>query len=500
MTTASSSACKRIPATRGRLRNRNVALAISTAALMLLQACSAGSGDQLPNRVEVDFPGMGDCRAMFADIDARIDAAGVRHAGYHRVPGMPYLRSDRLLASFAHEVDGLDDFGIWIRRMRAFDIEARDYELMNLGMPEAERVALRSDLQRCAHGLSYIDLEDEDNVEWLRHAVVPPDERSSVTRKLGLYPLAVPLLKAYVERRHRQTYQRFAEPPSAADADRLYFQAESTRQSALVPPGFDVVLQDSLGFPGMIESAWRAVAEKHAPRIWTTAVPGMPVWTPHGATVDSRIPAVYFQIGFTRMGAERLVQVNYVMWFAGLDESGAPSLDSLVWRVTLDRDGEPLLYDSVHGSGSDHLLFPVQRLSLRGNDDYWRQPLAMPQTELPDGGVVLKLSVDGTTLQGIVERETAAPSTVHEYRLVDYDRLFALPHPEGGTRSLFDSRGRVPGREAETPAWLQVSGIDEPAALRQLGRHPLTLVGRDHFDDAFLLDRLFEKNGAARSP
>ena len=72
-----------------------------------------------------------------------------------------------------------------------------------------------------------------------------------------------------------------------------------------------------------------------------------------------------------------------------------------------------------------------------------------------------------------------------------YEDLMALPHPQGGTRSLFGPDGIVPGPHADDPIGGRSSGIPEPGALRALSRLPVAHVGRRHFDEAFLLETVF---------
>ncbi|MBM3555899.1 MAG: hypothetical protein FJX47_10135, partial [Alphaproteobacteria bacterium] len=66
----------------------------------LLAACA---GLEAPSEIHrVEAPAIvQDCATWFADLDRRIDLAGTRDAGASRVSGFPYLRVDRLTASFA---------------------------------------------------------------------------------------------------------------------------------------------------------------------------------------------------------------------------------------------------------------------------------------------------------------------------------------------------------------------------------------------------------------
>jgi hypothetical protein len=74
----------------------------------------------------------------------------------------------------------------------------------------------------------------------------------------------------------------------------------------------------------------------------------------------------------------------------------------------------------------------------------------------------------------------------------EYDVLRSLPADEG-YRSLFGAYGLIAGTERTERFLLWPMGIRSPGAMRQWGRHPTAFVGRRHFDDAFLIESLFER-------
>ena len=74
----------------------------------------------------------------------------------------------------------------------------------------------------------------------------------------------------------------------------------------------------------------------------------------------------------------------------------------------------------------------------------------------------------------------------------DYDVLRSLPS-DNEYRSLFGTHGLVAGTERSERFLLWPMGIRSPGAMRQWGRHSTAFVGRRHFDDAFLIESLFER-------
>ncbi|MFC6673116.1 hypothetical protein [Marinobacterium aestuariivivens] len=78
------------------------------AGLALLAALLAGCATQPP----VFPPGpLTGCLVRFEAADRQIRQAGVEDQGFPRVPGFPFLRTSRLLASFSQEPMAPEQFG-----------------------------------------------------------------------------------------------------------------------------------------------------------------------------------------------------------------------------------------------------------------------------------------------------------------------------------------------------------------------------------------------------
>lgn len=445
------------------------------------------------------YAGYDDCRERYAEIDAQIDAAGVRDAAFYRVPGYPYMRTDRLLASYAHEVEGLNQVAGWMRRMRELDQEAREFEMRNLGMTLEQVGLVRSRLQDCGRVLAAVELDSPEALAALRDAVQPPPEYSSVARTLGLYPLMAPLLKSHTTREQEQAQAQFDEAAEASTQPPVVrWKAEAVEDLSLVPADFDKAYPDELGIPGLVDSAWRALAETHAPQLWLESAdavnqPGAPVWTDDGVAVDASLPVVHYHFDFARFGGHALARINYFMWFrkAGDDGAAGAGIDGLIWRVTLDRHAKPLLFESLHASGRDHYWFPAQSLQRREPNGYWIDPPLFPQTGLAPAAPVLRLTRDQHELRQVRPANEVKEGPVRTYALKRYEDLYLTATPEGGTRSIFGADGFVAGSDATEPAWLLASGMRRPGALRQYGHHATSLLGHRHFDDPHLLEEVF---------
>ena len=169
-------------------------------------------------------------------------------------------------------------------------------------------------------------------------------------------------------------------------------------------------------------------------------------------------------------------------------------LDGLTWRVTLDDDGSPLLYDTMHNCGCYHWFFPAPRLIARAE----QAPLADEGALIPAAAptlnsaqrIVLRLETGTHFITGVSAGSAAGGLN---YRLADYDDLRRLPLPEGGSRSLFGPHGFVAGTERAERFVLWPMGIERPGAMRQWGHHATAFIGRRHFDEARLIERYFER-------
>ncbi|MBL6749002.1 MAG: hypothetical protein ISP90_00690 [Nevskia sp.] len=469
---------------------------IGIAAPLVLVACAQATPPKVP---------FGDsCRKLFAEVDAKIDAAGVRDGGYYRVDGFPYLRADRFSASFRDEVGSNEDkFRAWTENMRQNDVDAREAELANLGMTRQQRADTVLNLRSCSAWLVHDELE---NAAWRKHlhdSVSPPDEYSSLARVAGLYPLAVPLFRMSLHSEQERLSRDYARPLASLDAPgaMLLWRAHRTVDPTEVPASLENGEHDGLGRAGMYLTAWRALVEAYAPNLWIETAgpydrPGVPTLGTRHPAVDTKRPTVYYLETFTRVHGQLLVQLVYFTWFSerpalGADNAHAGALDGMIWRVTLDQHVQPLLYESIGAGGDHHYLFPVQGLRRRADADAADQSVFFPQDQVPGGAVSVRLRSGIHDVRRVVPLEVSQSAEVGSYELRPYEDLLTLPTPTGGTRSLFRTDGVVAGSQRPARWWLWPSGVADAGAMRQWARLPTTLVGRAEFDDPRYLEKLF---------
>jgi hypothetical protein len=124
--------------------------------LLALGAAGCATLDE-PFRSHLDAPGaeVRQCADWYRALDREVANAGVRDAQDARIPGFPYLRVSRLLASFRDDLAG-DEGALraWTDRLLGLDVAARRHELANLpqenfdAIPEpAARLSRRTAVQ-----------------------------------------------------------------------------------------------------------------------------------------------------------------------------------------------------------------------------------------------------------------------------------------------------------------------------------------------------------------
>jgi len=451
-----------------------------------------------------------ECAIWFSTLDAAIDRAGTRDAENSRIPGFPYLRSNRFLASFRE--DGVPDgesFAVWAGELRALDAQARGFELRNLpeaslrdlGVAGGEPAIART--EACAGELMRHDLADASARQLLRERAAVPDDYSDWKRAIGLYELTRIPFGRGVDRWHeeatdmiRQTrsgtgparaYQRYAPPAAAGNAGGS--AAEILGRAS----------KDPLGIPRLSDAERERLLDLYAPvyEVETTGPHdrvGALAW--NGATapeVDASRPVVYRRLAHTRYGESTLVQLVYTVWFAERPPDGAfdmlaGKLDAVVLRVTLTPDGEPLVYDTIHACGCFHMFFPTPRAAPRPAPDAREEwafvPVVLPR--IGDGQRVVVRIASRTHYVLDIAPDAGEPAA-QVYHWEDENQLRSLPYAGAGRRSAYGADGLVPGTERGERLLFWPMGIASAGAMRQWGRQATAFLGRRHFDDAELI-------------
>lgn len=449
------------------------------------------------------------CRALYQEVDAVIDREEVRDHGSSPVRGFPYLRTTRVLASLRDKLVEPGHWRTWIGHMADLDAQARALELRNLSVPRGgyPQGALLYELSSCREQLVAADLAHPERRALLRNAVHIKDDYVAWWQVLGLYPLTAPIVSAGISAWHNETRNTFSTKlASLPVAGRLVRWMSTSSSIPLNVRQTAEILRrslDPLGIPLPAATDLDRLFDTYAP-LWEVDVVdendriGMLQWK-NGPMVDIIRPTLYRKVSHTRLGNQVLLQLNYIVWFPARpgNDVYAGRLDGINWRVTLSPDGEPLLYDAIHNCGCYHEFFPSHHLRLRKDLPafYFEPPMLPQQAPAPERQpLVLRIAHHTHFIQRLYHDESPpgllpAPQPLARE---EYDVLRSLPTDEG-YRSLFGAFGLIAGTERTERFLLWPMGIRSPGAMRQWGRHATAFVGRRHFDDAFLIESLFER-------
>jgi hypothetical protein len=458
---------------------------------------------------------LGNCAGFFASLDQRSEAAGVLDPGVFRVKNYPYLRVNRFIASFREEVDGQAVFEAWTDRMQILDQDARQYEIANL--PDSEiamldpvngRAGLYNELAICGDLLKESDFQDIEHQQQMRKRVSAPDEYILLRRVFGIYPLARFFVSHGVSKWHAEAHKTFSnEHPVNWQTIRYVPDQEidwGLLRQIVAPPQ-----RDALGIPVYSPGQLEALFRMYAP-VWEIQIQGeddrigTPTWTDKGVLhVDTGKPLTYTLLSFTRFGKQVFTQLNYIVWFPSRPKQGywdlyGGLLDGLNYRVTLDSDGDPLLYETVHNCGCYYKAYPTKRLQVRAKIDYAEPPLVLKAPDLNPSLYFMTVAMQSRThyVQHLYPLSRKLQPETVAYSLADYGQLLSLPYASVDRRSMFDQYGLAPESERLERFILWPTGVLSPGGMRRWGRHAVAFVGRRHFDDPLYMDRMFVETDA----
>lgn len=491
------------------------------------------------------------CADIYQWLDENIAAEGVRNAEYRRMPGWPFLRTDRFLASYsATELNAERAWVEWLKIAAENAIYGYQAELLNLSARafaansinnsandalQVEHLkALQTQLaNRISHCVTANFLEftavataKSEAGQAVLAAAQVPDEYREWQRWLGLYTLTAIGVRRGIKQWHAETKTAYADIDAAmqkaaalAEARQVsdepaakpsplpriaYQPAEAKSASSAV---FDAVeLSPGLKLPALSPKQLAQLFAKHAPEfvVETGSVAdriGVPSYATGEAQARIQVaePVVYQRHSYARWHDEVLLQLNYMVWFPGRPSTGpadilAGNIDGMIWRVSLNSAGEVVMYDSVHACGCYHLFFPTSDLRVR-SAGFYTEPLLIPK-QLPPDAERIRLYIEANTHYLLGAQAKAYPVDAKvSYQQRDYWELAVLPNPDPKRpqRSLFDEQGFIPGTDRLERYVLWPMAVPRPGAMRQWGRHATAFLGERHFDDARLFESWFEK-------
>ncbi|BFM15200.1 hypothetical protein R50073_13830 [Maricurvus nonylphenolicus] len=458
------------------------------------------------------------CYAFYDDIAKHTQQ--VNYPAVFRVQGYPFLRSNRFLASFAEELAGQQQarWQSWLVQLNQQAINALLLEWQQLPLALQQQLAdshqpisrrkLQQELQGCGVLLVRALLQQSELSTELLELAQVPDHYSTLKRTLGLYPLVKPFFNAGVEREisHLQEQRRrFADAPLSASV----YDGRSIATADKPQP----LVVDQLGIPLLSAEQAQSWLAQWRP-VWLVQEsgdydrPGQVYWQEQQLpAIDTDKPVQYEYVSFGRWQGQVTLQLNYSIWFSERPPAGrfdllAGPLDSLIWRVHLDRQGRPLAFDSIHSCGCWYQLYPAKGFASQAVRDGSESVLVDFGLQ-PEGGQaaqgqkVIELQVrseDHQLMRAAVKSRYSVQNHAGPRRrlaVANFNELYGLSLAnKQGYRSLFDAQGLVSVSQRGERWLFWPMGIASPGAMRSPGTHAIAFVGRRHFDDANILQRV----------
>lgn len=417
------------------------------------------------------------CDPLQNRLSARISEAGAGDPQFYTVDQHPYLRTNRFLASFTGSLDSPWQTSYWLAELRANAGYARDVELSQLGMSNRERLETLRDLRLCAVWLSRQANSDPDKRDDLMRAVAEtPARPAKATEGSDRAGTSVP------DAERRRQFSRPLMKLENPDAVTHWIPETSNKLRSIAGEVIDDyrdLSKDPLNRIGMTTTQWRALATHYAPR-WVIETeseadtPGRPTLDGNNAAIKHSNAVVHYQITYARLRDRTLTQISYFLWMGKPERVREP--DGVIWRVTLDADGKPMVYESLDMNGSNHFWYPIKNMTLQPDAN-----AIIPQAQVPADPVEVHLRAADHLVRRVTKPNPDRNNLPQTYTLQRYEELVRLQNQDKRLQSLFGPDGRVRG--AERPV------DDAPRYFSRISLAPRELW---YFDDPALLRNTFE--------
>lgn len=459
------------------------------------------------------------CLRWLEKVEDTFEEHTLNDPGTVRLKDFPQLRVNRFLASMRDRVTSQNALAEWLEHMRQLDAAAKKLEFANLPATTRQRLVITRPAgdsfehaaETCGRRLNNIILKTPEHKAKLLEQAQVPDAYQSWKRIMGAYMLTRYAAAIGLERLQQELGASFKVP-----LEKLPRQGELIRYSP--PPGdplspegiaamFKPAYNNPLAIPSLTSLQLQRLAGQFAP-VWeidtrndTDKIGTVKLADAEQPQIDIRQPAVYVTHGYARWHGQVLLQLVYQTWLPArektgwLDLYGGP-LDSVIWRVTLSPEGVPIAFDSIHGCGCYYVLFPGQGYQAIPPKD-GAESILSPKSiaTIPrHNRLVLRLQSRTHYLQQISQVDDASSTATRVYKYLDSGQLRSLPIPnDNKNHSLFGTDGIVDASARAERFLLWPYGVDSPGAMRQWGTHAIAFVGRRHFDDPFLLEKLLDR-------
>lgn len=478
-------------------------LFVSLVLLFVLTACQGTNNRARTNPIsEQSLP---NCSADIQAFRNLVDRGGVTNAGAPALPFSPLLHSNRFLHRLSHSAQSGIEVRQWAMLMAELAIKTRAAENKNLNAPWSD--SSLEELAECSRNFASESQYQQDRIEVLA-AVQQSDFPAHYLhgrQTLGALALLRPFLKPRILALHVDERRWFAEKETFLLSNNYEIDAALNRStvSSVADWMRAAYANNELALPLLQESQLESLFAEHAPSLHIEFTDdndkiGAPEWIDNQVRISTDNPTAYTLASMTQFEGRKLLQLNYVFWFSerradALIDLYSGNVDSIIWRVTLDEDGQVLLYDSIHSCGCYHKYFIASDSVIAKAQPTSKEPANIFKLDAATthDGLSLVITANEHYIVGIDSRSPSTQQESIRYASKPYDLLSNL-ESDGGNRSLFDDQGLIVGSERLERFTLWPTGILSVGAMRQWGTHATGFIEEQHFDDADLLDKYFE--------
>ncbi len=457
------------------------------------------------------------CKEFLNRLDEIVKEAGIRDASSVSVPGFPYLRVNRFLASLKKNVKSDEEKKEWIRWMQELDLESRKKEISNLpdqaifsvkikDVKKIDRENLYARVRSCSFKLLNDDRAEPGFNEMLFSLAHVPDEYSFFRRAMGLYPLVSIPVAAVTGRSRNKMRGRFETPLDELPVDG-HIKAFIPAKKLFLPEG-DVreiigrSKMNPLRVPRLDKDQEEKLVWSFAPILIQDVAAsydqiGEMIWRKGQVEVDPKKPTVYYYLSHAFFKGEPVLQINYVFWYSERAGERPPGiekghLDGLTIRISLDDRGKVFMADVINNCGCYHFFVPQKERVSQVLTRPMMFDAFVPQW-LPTVASAERLGIRINSGWHQVQRliSTGEFPNSSPYALIPYAVLEALPRKDSRTESIFNSKGIAKGSDRLERFILFSMGIRAIGSMRQRGCHAIELIGKEHFDNPSLFDQNF---------
>lgn len=474
---------------------------------LVLTACQGTNNPASTARSNpISEPLLPNCSPDIQAFRNQVDQDRVTNAGTPALPFYSLLHSNRFLHSLSHSAESSIEIRQWTLLLAELAIKTRTAENKNLSAPWSD--ATLAELAECSRNFATTPQYEQN-----RSAVLTAVQQSEfpanyLTGRQALGALVVlrPFLKQRILALHAEERRWFLEEESFERRNNYEIEPAPTSSSTAnsVAEWMRVAYtSNELALPLLQESQLDALFAEHAPSLEIEYEEdndriGTPEWVDGRVRTYGDKPAAYTLPSMTQFEGRNLLQLNYVFWLPerranALIDLYSGNVDSIIWRVTLDEDGQVLLYDSIHSCGCYHKYFVASDKITTKALPTSKEPANIFRLDV-DGshnGLTLAITANEHYIVGVDSRSPNVQQESIPYGIRPYDLLNNLAS-DGESRSLFDDLGLIAGSERLERFTLWPTGILSVGAMRQWGTHATGFIEEQHFDDANLLDKYFE--------